>query len=217
MNELVSRNTELRDHTASGLSRSDDVAKSDGLISGSLLAHAVILYARATETEPIDRWRWFNRRLLSNDQRTWHDEVMRYRDKALAHFGLDPDLEDGPAIAHALVLRNVTAGRPPAISYVENRANTRGRFTDRLFSLVHHLVPLAHERFDKRIDEVWSAFRASVISDTNISEHIKRSRFDIAILGAGPMPLFDDEDSRELSQHYILHRPAPNDRSDRRS
>lgn len=176
----------------------------EGTISGALLAHAVILYARATETKPIDRLNWFGRTLLSDEQRSWHKEVMDYRDKVLAHFGLGSSLEDGPAISQALVLRVPEIGKYPMISYVENRANTRGRFTENLCALVEHIIPIAHNRYNQRVNEVWAAFNKEIIPDETIGSEIRRSVFNPSKLGLESLPMFDDDESEELSSHFVI-------------
>ena len=179
----------------------------EGVICGALLSHAVILYARATDTQPIDRFKWFGKDILSSKLRPFHEEVMRFRDRALAHFGLDPDLEDGPALSHALVLKNPKTTTHVTIAYVEARANTRTRLFEKLSELVSYLLPVADARYDKRIAEVWEAFNSSVVGRRELVEALRQSKFKTEMLGAGETDFFDDDESRELSGHHTLKKP----------
>lgn len=192
------------------MERSSSLSVEDVSVTcASLLAHAVILYARATDTTPIDRIKWFSKNKLPADMRVYHDEVMRYRNKALAHFGLNPNLEDGPALSHALVLRNPKGDGYITIAYVESRAHTRARFTERLSELVAQLLPLASERYDARIAEVWASFQKDIMGRSELIEALKNSTFKTELLGAGTTDFFDDEEAREISGHYTVAVPRP--------
>lgn len=180
-----------------------------GVICGALLAHAIILYARATETRPVDRLKWFGRSMLGTELRPFHDEVMSYRDRALAHFGLAADMEDGPAATHALVLKNPSKVTQVTIAYVETRANTRSRLTEKLTELVCFLLPIAQARYDERILEVWKSFKNDVAGRNELSGAMKRSVFTTEMLGAGPTDFFDDDESRDLSAHYTVRKQKP--------
>ncbi len=200
---------ELRKQPISEVGPTKNANAVDGVTCAALLAHAIILYARATETKPVDRLKWFGRDLLSPELRPHHEEIMRYRDKALAHFGLDPDLEDGPAVKHALVLKNPSSDGHITIAYVETRANTRSRLAEKLQELISYLIPIAHERFDERISEVWNVFRAEIIGRQDLAEALQNSAFHSDMLGPGPTDFFDDDEARELHAHYTLRKSKP--------
>jgi hypothetical protein len=65
--------------------------------TGALFTQAVVLYARATETQG-DRPKLLGEAKLDTDQRATHDEVMDVRNKVIAHFGRGESLFDGPLV-----------------------------------------------------------------------------------------------------------------------
>ena len=91
-------------------------------IVGSLLTSAIITYARATDTPPIDRRAWFGTSKLPKPLRPDHAEVMRLRDKEVAHFGRGQVVDGAPMLQETLVLRPFDKDHP--IGHLSNRAPT---------------------------------------------------------------------------------------------
>lgn len=71
-------------------------------VTGALFTEAVILYARATTTKG-QRPKLLGEAKLTPDQRAVHEEAVRLRDAAVAHFGRGETLSDGPLVKEAVV------------------------------------------------------------------------------------------------------------------
>jgi hypothetical protein len=121
-------------------------------IVGSLLTAAIIYYARATETRPISRNYWFGVGKLPPELRLVHRELMRLRDKEVAHFGKGEPVDGAPLFADALVLRPFDPGHP--ISYLSDRTHNRASLARRAEGLVEAVVALAEAAASARQSEV---------------------------------------------------------------
>jgi hypothetical protein len=169
---------ELKLFTTSRRADEIDPARA-GVLAGALFAHAIVLYTRATDTKPIDRWKWFGRDMLSEEHRLWHKEVMAYRDTVLTHFGHGSGHEDGPTITHALVMRRVAPdSRELAMTFVQNRANTRASLSTRLAALTDACLDLARARFDARLEELLDELRTASQSDPDMGADVRAHSFD---------------------------------------
>ena len=144
--------------------------------AGCLFAQAVILYARATETKPIERERWFGRDKLNGGDRELHVEAMELRNHALAHFGKAAEMAEGPLVAEALVLRRVTDG--VGITFYSARAQNRARFARRLTGLVEHVRTLAYDATQARYADLGAALAAASQQDPGVPALMRRYRFD---------------------------------------
>ncbi|MGZ7870378.1 hypothetical protein ACXR8U_32635 (plasmid) [Methylobacterium radiotolerans] len=71
--------------------------------TGALFTEAVILYARATTTGG-DRPKLLGEAKLTPNQRAVHEEVLRLRNAAVAHFGRGESLPDSPLVREAVVV-----------------------------------------------------------------------------------------------------------------
>lgn len=121
-------------------SGSDETSLSDAdltTIVGSLTTTTIILYARATDTPPIDRRPWFGETKLPANLRPIHRELMRLRNKEVAHFGKGQLVDGSPLLTEALVLRMFDAEHP--IGHLSSRAHNRtglARRAERLITMV---------------------------------------------------------------------------------
>ena len=144
--------------------------------AGCLFAQAVILYARATETKPIEREKWFGREKLKGDGRELHLEAMELRNHALAHFGKAADMADGPLVREALVMRRVTEG--VGIAFYSARAQNRAQFARRLMGLVKHVRSMAYDATQARYVELGTVLSAASRRDAGVPALMRRYRFD---------------------------------------
>jgi len=181
----------------------------DSTTAAALLAHAAILYSRATETKPIDRWKWFSRSLLTAGEREWHADVMHFRDKALAHFGTGDGLVEGPILADALVLKKPTMPNQIEVVFVENRAGTRARIAAELALLIEKLRKLAREKWNSQLGGLYDAFCSAAESGSDFANLVRLAPFDPQHVGIQGFPRFEP-DSQELSSHYFIRRRSPN-------
>jgi len=162
------------------LTKREDHASLSGsertIIVGCLFAQAIILYARATETKPIERERWFGRDKLKGDLRELHVEAMELRNHALAHFGKAAEMADGPLVAEALVMRRVTDG--VGITFYSARAQNRAHFADRFAALVWHVQSLAYDATQARYADLGTALAAASKRNPAVPALMRRFRFD---------------------------------------
>lgn len=147
---------------------------------GALFAHAVILYARATETKPIDRQFWFNRSMLTEGEQAWHDQAIRYRNKVLAHFGKGGHLKEGPTIRdHLVVQLPITGPGEIRVTYVESRAQARASLSAKLSLLVGKVTLIAKERWQNRLTELGPLLVDTIKTDPAFVALAKQCFFDL--------------------------------------
>ena len=151
---------------------SNEMEPEHAIITGSLFAHAVILYCRATQTEPIgkDRWQWWGLSMVPPHLMQTHRDAMDLRDKALAHFGVGDHMPNGPMVEEKAVA--LFDGRRVRYGVQSNRAQHRIGFDSALLELTEHTVEVAvgrlagrFEQFDKELA------RAMKISPSLIDEY----------------------------------------------
>lgn len=146
------------------LTRADDetaVADDDmTTIVGSLMTAAIIYYARATDTSPIARRPWFGESKLPQKQRLVHRELMRLRDKEIAHFGKGHPVDGLPLFEEALVLRPFDRSHP--IAYLSSRMHNRAALARRAEELVEVVVALAEAAASARHTELHNLLSALV-------------------------------------------------------
>lgn len=136
------------------------------MVTGALFSHAVILYARATVTTPIERGRWWGIELIPPALHATHNDVMTLRNEAIAHFGTGAALPDGPLIREG-VLRHVGNER---VRYVfrsgraQHQVGFDQRFLDLAMATIAELQPKATEAFDAIDEELAHALE----SDPNL-------------------------------------------------
>lgn len=152
---------------------------------GALFSHAIILYARATETKPIDRQFWFGRSMLTEGERAWHEQAIRYRDRVLAHFGKGGHLKEGPTIRDHLVIQ-LPLDQPSEIrvTYVESRAQARASLSAKLALLVRRVAEIAEKSWHNRLAELGPLLVDMIRTDPAFVELAKQSFFDPAPLHA---------------------------------
>lgn len=139
-------------------SGSDETALDDAdltTIVGSLMTNAVILYARATDTQPIDRRPWFGISKLPQSLHAGHRELMRLRNKEVAHFGKGEPVDGAPLLVEALVLRPFDKEHP--IGHLSSRAHNRAALAKRAEGLVERVLALATQAVSERHTEVFRA------------------------------------------------------------
>lgn len=194
--------TELRALTGEG--RKGDVpAERRGTIGGALFAHAILLYTRATETKPIDRWKWFGRDMLTEGQRHWHKQIMDYRDKVLAHFGHGLAQSGGPEVRIALVMREPVRGDSTVeVAFLESRANTRASLSAKLDILLDVTIDLARRGFDTRLGEMHHELHTATQKNELLGSLAQAHPFDRASFLDGAKDI-DLIGSGEKSHHYF--------------
>ncbi|MEW6629120.1 MAG: hypothetical protein AB1431_20290 [Pseudomonadota bacterium] len=128
---------------------------------GTLFSHAVLLYARATETKPIkgERDFWFGRSKLTQNQRAIHQEAMDLRNTAIAHFGKAATLPDGALVREALVMRPIAGGTH--FAFFAARRQNRAHFAADLLALTETVQDLAFAAVQARYAEIGAAVRAA--------------------------------------------------------
>lgn len=121
-------------------------------IVGSLMTNAIILYARATDTKPIARRKWFGEGKLPTDLRAVHRELMQLRDKEIAHFGKGEPVDGAPLLEEALVLR--PSDRDHQLGFLSSRMHNRAALARRAEYLVEMVLALCEETVSKRHTDI---------------------------------------------------------------
>lgn len=214
---VASAHQDLSD-AADALELLDLITKGDGheeftgaqrsTVAGCLFAQAVILYARATETKPIEREKWFGREKLKGDDRELHLEAMELRNHALAHFGKAADMADGPLVGEALVMRRVTEG--VGIAFYSARAQNRSQFARRLMGLVEQVRSLAYEATQVRYKELGTALSAATQRDPDVPVVMRHYRFEPNTFCALPgwINAFEGKpDVGAFTSHGVIEKP----------
>lgn len=151
---LLRRLTSADDETALG---DDDLTT----IVGSLMTTAIILYARATDTTPIGRRRWFGVGKLPPTLRSVHAELMLLRDKEVAHFGKGEPVDGAPLLVEALVFRPFDVAHP--LGHLSRRAHNRAAFARRADELVETVLGLATEAVSARQTAVFKMLQRLIL------------------------------------------------------
>lgn len=128
-----------------------------GTLAGALFDNAVILYARATDTDPIDRRKWFGSGKLDRSDRATHANVMRLRNKGIAHFGNAVTVDGATLIAEAIVFD--PANLECQIAYRANRVHNRSKFAKDLDQLAAKVASMAQTAAIDRM----TALRAALL------------------------------------------------------
>lgn len=145
-------------------------------LAGALFAHSIILYARATDTPPIDRKPWFGRSKLSLPDRATHKRVMDLRNKTFAHFGRASDMPEGPMVKEALVLR--LYNNQPVVAFYASRVQNRAALVPLMLDLVETVLGLAKSASLARFNEIGSEWNAAALADPTLIETFRNRLFD---------------------------------------
>lgn len=183
-------------------SRTKSIDDDRGVVGGALLAHAVILYSRSTDTKPIDRRKWFGTSKFTKQEIDWHKEVISYRDTVLAHFGRGEGHPLGTAIHHVLSLNFSNDGKHATeINYFENRTITNYLLVHKIDHLISLCVKNCKISYDKRINELYEIFKSRIPENKEISELASRFFFDYDSVFSPVADIeFDESGSKKL--HY---------------
>jgi len=184
------------------------------VLTGALFTQAVILYARATETQG-DRPKLLGEAKLDADQRAIHDEAMDLRNKVLAHFGRGEALLDGPLVKEAVVLSLYLDGdrRKKRVGTYTTRAAHKVAFSARLASLLEVRLGEIADRHQKLFDAVDAELEAAAAADPELGRSLPQYPFDTDRFCASPdaaaqlRAQFDDEVGQDLD--YAVRVPKP--------
>lgn len=143
-----------------------------GVLVGSLFDNAIILYARATETKPIGREKWFGIEKVPNEFRVTHKAVMLIRNKELAHFGSGLPIDGTPMLEEALVL--VDHGLATSLGFRANRTRNRAQFAADFRSLAEHVAAVANEAALARLDDGLAVLNPLLKSDPELRRLVDR-------------------------------------------
>jgi hypothetical protein len=148
-------------------------------MAGALFSHAIILYARATHTRPVqgERNAWFGEGQLKGENRRVHKEVTGLRDKVVAHFGRGKHLAEGPIVKETLVLR--PAERGVFLTFYSSRAQNRGALAASFLALTEEVLALAYNATQARYAEIGAELKnAALAGDRELLALLNRFPFD---------------------------------------
>ncbi len=144
-----------------------------GILAGSLFDNAIIMYARATETKPIGRQKWFGVEMVPLEHRSTHRAVMLIRNKELAHFGSGMPVDGIPMLKEALVL--VDDGQNASLGFRANRARNRSQFSNDFMTMATLITAMAKEAALARLREANAMLIPLVTEDERLRELIMRN------------------------------------------
>lgn len=191
-----------------------DSLHDETVLTGALFTHAVVLYARATETQG-HRPKLLGEAKLDAAQRATHDEAMVLRNKVVAHFGRGETLIDGPMVKEAVVLSLYLDGdrKKKRIGAFTTRAAHKVAFAARLTALLNiRLIEIA-DRYQHLFDAVDHELETAAAADLDLRSSLPRFAFNADGFCASPeaaehlRSLLDDEVSRDLD--YAVQVPKP--------
>lgn len=188
---------------------SERVADYESVVGSALFAHAIILYARATDTKPAsdERWKWFGRDMLTEGKRVWHKEVMDYRNQVLAHFGHGEKSSSGPSVKNALVMREPPPDtREIEFAYIESRAGTKAHITAMVSLLVDETLQIARARYNERLAELYDALNSIAGAEAALPLLAQSHKFDSSEF-FGDLEGVDLNSVKDRSYHFI--KPVP--------
>jgi|TARA_B100000378_G_scaffold271550_2_gene262202 hypothetical protein len=202
----------IQDRTAPA--RGDGSLHEETVVTGALFTQAVILYARATETQG-DRPKLLGEAKLDSAQRATHDEAMDMRNKVIAHFGRGELMIDGPLVKEAVVLSLYLDGerRKKRVGAYTTRAAHKIAFAAWLAALLEVRLGEVADRYQKLFDAVDAELEAAATSDIDLGRSLPGFEFDAELFCASPEAAeqlraqFDDDLGRDLD--YAVKVPRP--------
>lgn len=167
----------IQDRSSQG--RADDALRDETVVTGALFTQAVILYARATETQG-DRPKLLGEAKLDAEHRATHDEAMDLCNKVVAHFGRGEALLDGPLVREAVVLSLYLDGerRKKRIGVYTTRAAHKVAFSARLAALLEVRLAEIAGRNQKLFDAVDVELESAATADPELGRSLPRFSFD---------------------------------------
>jgi hypothetical protein len=156
-------------------------------VTGALFTQAVILYARATATKG-GRPKLLGEAKLTSTERATHDDAMKMRDSAIAHFGRGESLLDGPIVREAVLLslyRSAT-GPKKRIGVYTVRAQHKVGFAARLIALVVTRLAQLEERYQRLFNEADQALEMAVRQDPALGRSLPGFEFDAEAFCGSP-------------------------------
>lgn len=159
--------------------REDGSLNDETVATGALFIQAVILYARATETQG-DRSKLLGEAKLSSADRATHDEAMVLRNKVIAHYGRGEELSDGPIVKEAVVLSLYRDGarRRKRVGVYTTRAAHKVAFAARLAALIETRLAEIADKYQKLFDESDAALETAAGADTELGRSLPDFGFD---------------------------------------
>jgi len=202
----------IQDRASEG--RADDSLHDETVVTGALFTQAVILYARATETQG-DRPKLLGEAKLDAGQRATHEEAMDLRNKVVAHFGRGEALLDGPLVKEAVVLSLYLDGqqRRKRIGAYTTRAAHKVAFSARLAALLEVRLAEVADRYQKLFDAVDAELESAATADPELGRSLPRFGFDADQFCASPQAAdqlraqLDEEVGQDMD--YAVEVPRP--------
>lgn len=152
----------------------------DGTVVGSLFTEAIVLYARATTTGG-DRPRLLGEAKLSPDQRAVHNEAIKMRDSAIAHFGRGDFLKEGPLLRQAVLVTLIRTPDGPKhrAGVYTTRAKHKAAFANRLAGLIETRLHDLEQKTQTLFDAANAALDAALKADPAFGSAVRDSEFDV--------------------------------------
>lgn len=137
----------------------------------AMITHAVITYARATDTEAIQRFKVGVTKGYTQSQRVTHNEILDLRNRCLAHFGPGKDMWHDERVVY------VEMDEGAGITSVNRRTHFTNKLTSDLKELCEKALSNAELLQIARADELSELIsKVSPELDAIIDSHI----FDVA-------------------------------------
>jgi hypothetical protein len=163
-------NSELSDH--------------DRVVCGALMAHAIILYARATKTKSNHRGFVSVHRAMSKNLRKAHQKLVGLRDNAIAHYG--PGVGGNrPAWARETVALRIAEDDTATLTLLYSRVTLQSDLISDLRSLLSYVVPLLWNMASERADVLLGECQRLHSSDEAFAAWLRAERIDPMVYFGG--------------------------------
>jgi len=146
----------------------------EGSIAGSLIAHAVILYASATESQNHKGSKDYGRGQMRVAEgwpeklRKAHDSVLKLRNTALAHFGYAADHVDGPWATDTLYIREyANSSRQSMCKHI--RVNYRQNTVEDLLDILPAAIDSASKIIGDRDAKMYANITSLLDTDADFA------------------------------------------------
>ncbi len=186
-------------------SKNDSINDSDlTTIAGGLTTTAIVHYARATDTKPIQRKKWFGIDKLNSTDKVMHKEIMALRDKEVAHYGTGRFVDGEINIIETLTLCPTNHTNP--IEFLSSRANNKSKFTSQFLLLLVNVREIAMEAISNRSMELINVLNEVLPVDSDTANFLwSRPLTDARLLYARAN---EDTDFQDFAHGRVFSKPA---------
>jgi hypothetical protein len=145
-------------------------------VCDALLTHAVVIYARATDTSSPTRFKVGADKAYTAGQKETHHKIMLLRNKCLAHFGPGEGLWNEDRVIY------FENDNEAGLTTVHRRTNFDTEVARELLSLVDTAIPYVNKLQKQRAEALSEAIGTY---SSSVTEFVESSHFDVSAFYGG--------------------------------